>query len=108
MKCEHYGTPADVYSYAIMLWETASLRKPFSKIRSVESAKRLVLRRAVRPPLPCIIDDAVQEIVKMSWHPDPNLRPSFSLIVHYLKKVLADKDSQGMDHTFCRRNTCEF
>lgn len=85
MSYSFYSTPADVYSYAVVLWELCTLRKPYENIRNM---KKLVLRKNARPSLSCVVDQSVRNTIEMAWHPEPNLRPSFALITHQLGQQL--------------------
>jgi len=106
MGGDTHGPPADVYSFAVTLWETLSLRKPYPRIRSVKSAINQVLKRNVRPQLSYVADDAVREVVQMAWHPDPCERPSFELIVCYFETILAENGT--VSPCLDRRNTSPF
>lgn len=51
----YYGIPADVYSYAIVVWELMTLRRAYPSLQSgnatLSSIQGLVLRKNVRPSL---------------------------------------------------------
>ena len=67
----HYGFASDAYSFALLLWEILSLSKP------PHCGK-------MRPPLRPIASPEIRSLLQASWHQNPVMRPSFSLIIHEL------------------------
>ena len=80
----HYGFPADVHSFALLLWEILTLRKPFENLKTIKRFERVVQLQHRRPSLRPICSRGLQELLKASWHPNPSMRPTFALIVHQL------------------------
>jgi serine/threonine protein kinase len=80
-----YGFPADVYSFAILLWEILNLRKPYQDVKTIEMLQNAVHRRHERPSLRAVASPDMRALLKASWDPKPNLRPSFAPIVHLLE-----------------------
>ncbi|XP_056399631.1 ankyrin repeat and protein kinase domain-containing protein 1 isoform X1 [Hyla sarda] len=79
------GIKYDVYSYAIVIWELLSQKKPF-----VGSSMMTVIVKVAagqRPPLEDISEDGPVEcqqmidLMKRCWNQDPNKRPCFSDII---------------------------
>lgn len=99
LGCQKYGTTVDVYSYALVLHEICTLYKPFPGLTRLTRAKRLILSQKVRPPISCIKDKSVKELIETSWHWDPRQRPSFALVVHSLKDISAEYNQQSDDST---------
>jgi serine/threonine protein kinase len=91
MAGHHYDLSADVYSYAILLWEVCNrrLQKPFASVRSIKAAKRCIVGKRYRPPLHHIYNDSLRQVLRYGWHSDPQLRPSFSVIVSQLEELEA-------------------
>jgi serine/threonine protein kinase len=91
MAGHSYDLSADVYSYAILLWEVCNraLQQPFASVRSIKAAKRCVVGRRYRPPIQHIYSDILRQVLRYGWHPDPQLRPSFSVIVSQLEELEA-------------------
>jgi len=86
-KAEQYNEKADVYSFAIIIWELWALTDPyqsmppeiFASMAALQN-KRPSLRRYNIPP-------KWTYLIANSWHPSPNKRPSFKQIIPYLKTV---------------------
>jgi serine/threonine protein kinase len=84
-----YGLPADVYSFAVVLWEvsTKTLQKPYALIRDLNAAKRSIAELQYRPPLHQITNRSLRGLIKTGWDPNPHLRPTFSSIVSELERI---------------------
>lgn len=70
-----YNEKVDVYSFAIVLWELCTLRKPFAGM-SVADHYREVVTGGLRPPLHPRWPAGLQHLLQACWHEDPDRRPS--------------------------------
>ena len=87
--CQDYGLPADVYSFAMLLWELMTTQIPFAGItrKGLEQAVILDNRRP-------IVDKScgsqqMQELISNAWIQEPHLRPTFSRIRQVLENEVA-------------------
>ena len=87
-RCIPYGTPVDVYSFAIMLWEILSLETAFEKETCESHARKVYGYRNVRPKIKASWSSNLQLLIRESWSADPQLRPSFARIYHFLGQQL--------------------
>lgn len=79
-RCDNYGLPADVYSFAILLWELCSLQKAFSGMTKEEHLESVVGAK-VRPKLSAIEgSSSLKKLIQSCWDHDPDQRPNFSEI----------------------------
>lgn len=85
---EGYTEKADIYSFAIILWELLTRQIPYAGkntmqvVRSVDRGERLSI-----PPT-CPPDYA--KLINVCWDNDPTTRPAFSSILVTLERMRAD------------------
>lgn len=73
------STKSDVYSFAILMWETYSEQRPFANCRSSEEIKQAVLN-GNRPSLKSWPTSMVAEIIKDCWKQQAADRPEMSSV----------------------------
>ncbi|KAH3765745.1 TKL protein kinase [Pelomyxa schiedti] len=87
-----YTRAADVYSYAIVVWEMVTGQEPFPDVQSIFELKKLVCDKKKRPEIPPTCSSLLRELLKVCWHPNPKKRPTFSNIAEKLSLSLAKYD----------------
>ncbi|KAK8883844.1 hypothetical protein M9Y10_042943 [Tritrichomonas musculus] len=85
-ECEPYSNKADVYSYAIMLYELMTYKKPYEEVRNVAIIH--IARMIVDGRRPKIYDRDIPkiwiELINRCWDSNPDNRPTFIEIVKEL------------------------
>jgi len=76
---EHYSRPADVFSFAMLLFELLSHEMPFADLPPVLAASATALERR-RPRLPEGTPVAVARLMEQCWEAEPTDRPTFEVI----------------------------
>lgn len=94
-----YGFPADVYSFAILLWQIITDRVPYASIGSGVEFTTRVINGNVRPKLKYVDSDLLKKLLTAGWASEPERRPTFSLIVKVLKKEIE------MNPSFCKQSS---
>jgi serine/threonine protein kinase len=91
-----YNEKADVYSYAVCVWEMWSRQLPWGNLQPVQVAMKVVTENA-RPAFPIDMksDVVISDHVARSWDQIPTARPSFSQIVAELENVTGHQGSLG-------------
>jgi len=84
---EPYNLSADLYSFAILLWELLTLKKAFGYM-PVEEHRDLVVQRGERPDLDPAWSPAVKELLEGCWNPNPFARPSASNVYKALRQEI--------------------
>mmetsp|Transcript_22056 Transcript_22056/g.54485 ORF Transcript_22056/g.54485 Transcript_22056/m.54485 type:complete len:568 (+) Transcript_22056:226-1929(+) len=75
-----YGTPVDVYSFAITFWETMTMKPPFDNM-SVGKLNSFVLEKERRPTIPRNWSHELVEMLKKTWAAEPCKRPTANELV---------------------------
>ena len=95
LRSEHYGTPADVFSFAIVMSEVVTHQPPYSDMMSGPGAASLgqIVEMtkppsSIRPTLPHVLSTEMQTLIQDCWNAEPSLRPSFSTICTRLKMMV--------------------
>ena len=85
----NYSYKADVYSYAIVMWEIMAREPPFQNLRPHEIMSGVVTAK-MRPDIskiPFNCPEQYKHIMFRCWDQDPNQRPDFGMILKYLKQI---------------------
>jgi serine/threonine protein kinase len=83
-----YGLPADVYSFAIMLWELLMLEIPFEGM-SREELEYAVVNENARPVIEKSVGSrALQNMITSAWDASPESRPTFTSIREVLEECM--------------------
>jgi len=111
IRHEDYSQTADVYSFAVVLWQLVTRDEPFHHQSQVEAAAAVALENA-RPPFPENTPPAIAKLIQTCWSREPNERLSFDEIVEELQemeKVLDPEEKEWIEaplgHTVYRRRT---
>jgi len=92
---KNYTEKADIYSFAICLWEIMTQKQVYAGMGAYEILDKVV-HRDLRPTL----DDiplAMAELISDCWDTEPNHRPNFDQILPRLKKMKGVKASKTTD-----------
>ncbi|RLN33570.1 hypothetical protein C2845_PM03G28660 [Panicum miliaceum] len=89
-----YGTKADVYSFAIVLWELMTSKIPYDIMTPLQAAAGVIeelygLYQGLRPQLPAKTHPGLANLMQRCWNAIPSARPSFSDIVTELEGIQA-------------------
>lgn len=92
---ESYGSPADVYSFAITCWEMlALLGKPYDGY-DMHLFTQLVAKGNDRPAIPAGWDMNLAQLIAASWAKRHEDRPTFDTIYDRLEGILKDAEHQA-------------
>ncbi|XP_062197496.1 serine/threonine-protein kinase STY46-like [Phragmites australis] len=82
-----YDNKADVYSFALVLWELMTSKIPYSTMTPLQAA--VGVRQGLRPQLPENAHPKLLNLLQRCWEPIPSDRPSFSDIITELELIQA-------------------
>jgi len=77
---------ADMWSYAVLLWELATREVPFGDLSPMEAGMRIAtegLRLTISPG----ISPHMAKLIKICMNEDPGKRPTFDMIIPILEKM---------------------
>lgn len=80
LREERYSEKADIYSFAILVWELVARRVPYVGLNSLMVA-RAVAFKGLRPDIPDHCPEVLSSMMKMCWADDSAVRPSFDEIM---------------------------
>lgn len=81
-----YDQKADVFSFAIMIWELLTGKLPYDYLTPLQAAVGVV-QKALRPTIPKHTNLKLAELLEKCWQQDPALRPDFSDILDKLQLI---------------------
>ena len=99
IRHESYSEKADVYSFAIVLWQLVTRDDPLADLSALQAAAAVALER-IRPSWPHGTPPALMELVQACWHEDPDQRPSFDEICQErvaLFDALSNEEEQWLE-----------
>ena len=77
---------ADVYSFAVMIWQFVTHEEPFLDVSATEAAKLAGLEKQ-RPPLPKGIPEAIADLIQVNWGDVPSDRLAFENVASSLQEI---------------------
>ncbi|CAL5029148.1 unnamed protein product [Urochloa decumbens] len=81
-----YDQRADVFSFAIVLWELATSKIPYEHLTPLQAA--LGVRQGMRLDIPSGLHPQLSKLIQQCWDENPNVRPSFAEITAELEDML--------------------
>jgi serine/threonine protein kinase len=85
IRHEKYSFQADVYSFALVLWQLLTHEEPFEGRSQVEAAGLVALEHA-RPPMPPGTPTILKILIEEAWSDCPEARPTFQDMYSRLQK----------------------
>lgn len=84
LSSQRYDEKADVYSFAIILWEMLTGEVPYRGLRDIQVAMT-VINQNNRPKIPKNCPPNLSKFIRLCWSTDPDKRPEFKKIVKVLE-----------------------
>nr|CAG4651746.1 EOG090X04G6 [Triops cancriformis] len=77
---------ADMWSFAVLLWEMATREVPFADLSPMEAGLKVALE-GLRVPIPPGISPHISKLTRICMNEDPGKRPTFDMILPILEKM---------------------
>ena len=87
-KYKPYNSAVDVYSYAVLMWEVLSLKKPFEGYQYERWLKCVV--KGERPKIDSNWSESLQLLIENCWSTQIMKRYTFDVIVEILRELTCD------------------
>jgi len=81
---------SDIYSFGIVLWEMLTGQEPYLEHDSYNTFVRAVCGKHERPEIPEDYHESIKNLLRASWHPDPEKRPPFSDLINMIDEAMVD------------------
>ncbi|XP_072430987.1 serine/threonine-protein kinase TNNI3K [Chiloscyllium punctatum] len=88
-QCTRYTIKADVFSYALCLWELLTGEIPFAHLKPAAAAADMAYHH-VRPPVGYSIPKPISSLLIRAWNACPEERPDFSELVTNLEECICN------------------
>jgi serine/threonine protein kinase len=85
LQSKPYSEKADVYSFAMIMWEILTKRVPFKGMNPVQIGLA-VREQKLRPTVPPSCPHPYAQLMERCWDDDPDRRPPFVDIVSLLSE----------------------
>lgn len=92
---ETVNRKADVFSFAIILWELVTREEPYSGLPGIEVAIK-VAQEGLRPRIPKFCPDGYASLIQVCWEHDPKKRPNFSEVLERLLEIKKQAQESGL------------
>ena len=81
-----YNHQADVFSFAIVMWELLTGRVPYADMTPLQAAVGVV-QKGLRPPIPANCPPALATLMQDCWVRNPKDRPSFEILKRRMEDI---------------------
>ncbi|XP_075895727.1 serine/threonine-protein kinase TNNI3K [Nelusetta ayraudi] len=88
-QCTRYSVKADMFSYALCLWELLTGEIPFAHLKPAAAAADMAYHH-IRPPIGYSIPRLISALLMRGWNSSPEDRPEFSEVVSNLEECLCN------------------
>uniref|UniRef100_A0A8C4S515 Serine/threonine-protein kinase TNNI3K n=1 Tax=Erpetoichthys calabaricus TaxID=27687 RepID=A0A8C4S515_ERPCA len=88
-QCTRYTVKADMFSYALCLWELLTGEIPFAHLKPAAAAADMAYHH-IRPPIGYSIPKPISSLLMRGWNVCPEERPEFSEVVAKLDECLCN------------------
>uniref|UniRef100_A0A8C7EFW0 Protein kinase domain-containing protein n=1 Tax=Nothoprocta perdicaria TaxID=30464 RepID=A0A8C7EFW0_NOTPE len=93
LQTQKFTTKSDVWSFGVLAWELLTRgAPPYAEVDPYDITRYLLRGRRLPQPESC--PDALYAVMLSCWAPTPEERPTFSMLVGELQRVLASLEGE--------------
>lgn len=81
-----YNLKADVFSFAMLLWEMVKQEIPYSEYQMDPMKTAMAIVGGVRPEIPSTVQEPLKKLMEDCWTESAETRPSFQAILQRMRK----------------------
>ena len=85
LRSQNYSTSADVYSFAVIVWELFARKPPFHPLERDQILLAVAVDNA-RPTMPPNVPVEWRSLIENCWQTEPEERPKFSEILEWFHR----------------------
>jgi serine/threonine protein kinase len=106
MSQQCYNEKVDVYGFGIILWELITKQHPFDEFPFAQWMAQLEDKviSGTRPSIPYDCPTDYKKLIHECWHTNPDIRPSFAMIVRRLKAITEKKTETNQNEELTKRH----
>ena len=93
IRHEQYDYAADIFSFALVMWEIITREKPFQSKSQIEAAAAVAIE-GKRPPFPDDTPTAIKVLIESCWAVKPSDRMKVEDIINCLGTLTSDMAAQ--------------
>ena len=86
IKRTRYNLKADVFSFAMLLWEMVKREIPYHEYDMDQMKIAMAIVDGVRPEMPPNVQDPLKKLMHDCWTENPESRPNFQAILQRMRK----------------------
>jgi serine/threonine protein kinase len=94
-----YSPASDVYAFAVVVWETICLQRPFADCPDVLLLKKAI-QEGMRETFPDNFPPAIRAVIERAWQQDPALRPPIVDVLRELERLLGQLAHDAPDSAY--------
>jgi len=104
LRTREYGKPSDVWSFGITTWEIVTGRTPYDG-KSLMDVGIQIRDKGKTPHIPSGCNPTLKILMKICWNFVPENRPSFKIIIKFLKDNAVTPKIENMIRKYSRKIT---